>query len=407
MFRLIYLTINETLSQTSGVTNKLSAKIAALQKYTDGCRFMNAVMSVDHDEVKQTVVGDLGVAVEIGVKMANRGYLNQISMDHLFYQRLAVFIRSFSEFDRIVMRYPLASSGLRDFTRHFESRVVFEHNTFEIEELRLTIKKRTVPFSLRPSLFFYWFQEMKWPLLAEQFISKEIFSNAHSGACVTTEIASYERRRCRKYRTFVSSNFYAVSDVVPQHLEWREGELLNLGFIVTDFSPWYGIDRLLRSFSKVQAGYRLYLAGIDASDGRLNALLKQYDIRMNFFCLGKLNRSELAQYYGSVHVAFGSLALYKANLSMASTLKVKESIAYGRPVVVAYTEQDFYGNSAFDGLYLQLPNDATPIDFEKISDFARRFYADPGNQKRLHELALQTIDVDVKMKKFVSAVAAA
>src|SRR5690606_37863723 len=116
------------------------------------------------------------------------------------------FIKHNLHFDRIIFRYPNASEGLRNFSKAFYKKIVFEHNTKELEELRLQISaKNYVKFSLRPSQFFYWYQEKRYPLYAEKCISKKIMKNAFAGACVTTEIASYEKARFAGYRTFVSS----------------------------------------------------------------------------------------------------------------------------------------------------------------------------------------------------------
>lgn len=406
---LLYLTINETISAHGGVSNKLFNKVEALAKEVQSCVFLNAKMSLENDSISEKVLKEGFTEVEIGVKKANNGYLKKVKSDKLFYERLASFITErHYRFDRIVCRYPLASFGLLNFTRTFEHKIVFEHNAFELSEVKLSLENRKhIRFSLRPSLFFYWLQEIKLPVYYEEKIAGKIYRHANSGACVTRAIAEYEKKWYPAYKTFVSSNFYQVSSVQMKPNTWNpDEELLSLGFIVTNFAPWYGIERLLRSFSNVQQQYKLFLVGIPPEDPYLQKLLKEYGITQNFFCPGRLDQSKLADFYHRMHATFGSLAVYKSDTTFASTLKVKESLAYGRPVILGYFEEDFYGNDEFNSYYLQFPNDDSDLDFGKIEAFARQFYANPDKQLKLRELALKYMDAGVKMKKLVEHIQA-
>lgn len=406
---LLYLTINETLSEHGGVSNKLFNKVTALREEVKICNYLNAKILIDKDGLTEKNIKAGFKEIQIGVKKANKGYLNKVNSDILFYETLSSFlIDQDYKFDKIICRYPLASFGLLKFSKKFKNKIVFEHNAFELAEVRLHLQnKKSIKFSLRPSLFFYWLQEIELPVFAEKRLSKRIYLNAHSGACVTSAIAEYEKKICPSYKTFVSSNFYQVSLVNYRSVKWNyDNELLSLGFIVTNFAPWYGVERLLRSFSKVQLKYKLYLAGIDPDDAYLKKLLKNNNITSNFYCAGKLDQQELATFYHDIHLTFGSLAIYKSDSTFASTLKVKESIAYGRPVVLAYFEEDFYNNEEFKPYYLQFPNDDSDLDFEKIEDFAKTFYSDMGNQKKLHDLALKYMDASVKMKTLVENISA-
>lgn len=400
---LLYLTINETLADTGGVSNKLFNKVNALKNEVTSCHFLNAKISFNHDLITERIISDGFLEVEIGLKSVNVGYLNKIKSDIHFYRSLATFIhQKNNEINRIICRYPFASIGLLRFTKSFYKKIVFEHNTKETEELKIEIANKTyAKFSLRPSKLFFWFQEKIHPLYCEKWVAKKIFKNAHSGACVTSEIAKYETERSPSYKTFVSSNFYNVSEVSLSISKYDNDEILKLGIIVSTTAPWYGIERLLRSFSKVQEQYILVIAGIDKNDEYLNKLLIENKIIKNVEIIGKVNRNSLHEFYNSIHVCFGSLALYKINLNYASTLKVKESVSFGVPVVIGYKEEDFESNSEFSPFYLQLKNDDSDIDFDKIKEFTRGFYSNIDNKTNLKNLALKYMDVKVKMKNLI------
>ncbi|MEI8137682.1 MAG: glycosyltransferase [Bacteroidota bacterium] len=400
-FSILYITINENISsQNEGVSKKLLTKINAIQKFCPLCVLLNAKISLTHNEVKVLEKNDHFANVEIGVKEANTGYLNKINSDKCFYKKLAEFIENNGlTSDRIIFRYPYATEGLNLFVKRFDNKIVFEHNSKEIEEQNLNIAgKKYAAFSLIPSRLFYWYQEKKYPIFAERYLSRSILKHAYAGACVTTEIANYERQRTPGYKTFVSSNFYDFSKVQLSNSVYDGKGLLSLGMIVSTTAAWYGLERLLRSFEPFQKAFKLVIAGIDQNDEQIKKIVKEYNITENLTLLGKINKDQLDLFYNSFHVCFGSLALYTLDLNYASTLKVKESLAFGIPVVVGYNEEDFIENKAFSPYYLQIPNNNSKINFEDVKTFAIKFYAQPENKIKLRELALRYMDVDVKMR---------
>lgn len=404
---ILYLTINENIaSEKEGVAKKLLAKVAAIQNISTSCRLLNATISFTHDDTVTIMDTPEFVSIEIGIKAANTGYLNKIKCDVAFYEKLVTYIeKNRFSFGRIIFRYPLASKGLKNFSKHFNKKIVFEHNSKEIEEQRLTINnKQYAKFGIFPSQFFYWYQEKMYPLYAENYLFKEITRHAYAGSCVTREIADYEKARNPDYRTFVSSNFYDVSSVSLSQSQYREGELLTFGMIVTTTAAWYGLERLLRSMATVQENYKLIIAGIASDNPYVETLITKYGIKQNVSFLGKISKTELPAFYDSVHICFGSLGLYTINLNYASTLKVKESVSHGVPVILGYCEEDFVGNPEFEPYYMQLANDDSAIDFTAARDFARTFYQNPENKKQLRQLALKYLDVGIKMDSLIQQI---
>jgi glycosyltransferase involved in cell wall biosynthesis len=405
---ILYLTVNENItSEKEGVAKKLLAKVAAIQSISSSCRLLNAIINYGHnDTVTLTSTGTF-INIEIGVKQANEGLLKKIKSDVLFYEKLAAYIEQNQiSFDRIIFRYPFVTKGLKHFCERFDKKVVFEHNSKEIEEQRLVVNnKQYGKFGIFPSQFFYWYQEKVYPLYAEKYLFKATTDHAFAGSCVTREIAGYEKKRNPAYRTFVSSNFYDVSAASISSSHYEEDIPLALGMIITTTAPWYGLERLLRSFSKVQEDYRLIVAGIAADNDYVQKLLQKYRIIRHVRFLGKLSKEELPAFYNSVHVCFGSLGLHTIHLNYASTLKVKESVSFGIPVILGYYEEDFVGNPEFEPYFLQLTNDDSVIDFSVITQFAKRFYSDPQNKQRLRQLAFKYLDVRVKMDLLVQHIA--
>jgi hypothetical protein len=394
--RILYLTINESIdANKGGVSNKLFSKVSAIRERVSYCKYINAC-PVSSEGIKEVIINDFVTQLEIGA--------GERFDDLRFYDSLSKFISEKEPgIDRIIMRYPFASEGLLKFSSTFHKKIVFEHNTKEIEEIKLQIaNKRYAPFTVRPSGFKFWYKEKKQPLNTERDLGPRIFDNAFAGACVTSEIAKFEQHRNSNYKTFVSSNFYNVkeSKVIPRSYN-KEKDLLSFGMIVTTMSSWYGLGRLLGSFANYQDSYQLVIAGIDPSNVVLNDMLRRFGISRNLKVLGKLPKDQLPEFYSKVHVCFGSLGLYTIKLNYASTLKVKESISFGIPVAIGYNEEDFHANPEFKPYYVQLLNDESPIDFDSLRKFASSFYSSSDNQQKLRELALKYIDVDVKVEQLI------
>lgn len=401
---ILYLTVNENItSEKEGVAKKLLTKVAAIHNISSSCRLLNARISYAHNNTVVIANTQAFTNIEIGVKEANTGYLNKIRCDVLFYKKLADYMEhSRIAFDRIIFRYPFATKGLKNFCEHFGKKIVFEHNSKEIEEQHLIVNnKQYAGFGIFPSQFFYWYQEKIYPVYAEKKLFKDTTRHVYAGSCVTREIADYEKRRNPAYRTFVSSNFYDVSAASLSQSQYVPGTVLTLGMIVTTTAAWYGLERLLRSLAPVQEHYKLIIAGIASEEPYIQKLMSKYGIKKNVTFLGKISKEELPAFYNSVHVCFGSLGLYTLHLNYASTLKVKESVSFGIPVILAYQEEDFVANPQFEPYYLQLANDDSIIDFNAITQFANTFYSDPENKQRLRQLAFKHLDVNVKMNLLI------
>jgi hypothetical protein len=397
LMRILYLTINEHVDPNKGgVSNKLISKVSAISNKVEFCKFINAIPSPENDEVKEIMLSDLIIQLEIGTNTKDD---NRI----LFYRKIAENIAAKNwNIDRVIMRYPFASSGLLEFSEKFMKKIVFEHNTKETEEIKLHIaRKRYAPFGIRPSEFRFWYKEKKLPLINEKNIGPKIFDNAFAGACITTEIAQFEHHRNPNYKTFVSGNFYNVKTSQLIAKAYTDKNQLCLGMIVTTMASWYGLDRLLSSFAKFEDNYQLVIAGIEPTNIILKDMIVRYGIHKNLVIMGKLPKDKLHEFYSKVHLCFGSLGLHAIKLNYASTLKVKESVSFGIPVALGYCEEDFHNNPEFKPYYVQLPNDESPINFDELKQFALKFYSEEKNQIRLRDLALKYLDVDVKVEQLL------
>lgn len=109
---------------------------------------------------------------------------------------------------------------------------------------------------------------------------------------------------------------------------------------------WHGVDKLIH-FAGMNPDITVNIIGYgrDAVEGTIPS---------NVHMHGMLSRSGTREILAQSDVVCGTLALHRKNMQEASPLKVREALAYGLPVILAYTDTDLNGLDL--DVILQLPN---------------------------------------------------
>lgn len=131
-------------------------------------------------------------------------------------------------------------------------------------------------------------------------------------------------------------------------------------FIGSCGQSWHGVDKLIWLASNFTE-WRFDIIGIKESEFNNS-------IPSNMVFHGFLERIKYENIMAKADVAIGTLALYRKNMEEASPLKVREYLAYGIPIIIAYKDTDLLGKSPY---ILQLPNtlDNVASNKEKIYQF--------------------------------------
>lgn len=104
-------------------------------------------------------------------------------------------------------------------------------------------------------------------------------------------------------------------------------------------------------------------------------------------------------------IGLGALGLYKQGIYQSSSLKIREYLAKGLPIISGCRE-DVFDNISDCPYFLQVPNDDSVIDMRDVLTFYDRIYS--GNTKRqevhkkIRELALKRIDMNITMQPILS-----
>ena len=141
---------------------------------------------------------------------------------------------------------------------------------------------------------------------------------------------------------------------------------------------WHGYDRELYGlyeYYKKNGNTNFVLHIVGDGDEYLNYknIIDTLDLRDHVIMYGKKFGKELDDIYNLCDVAFDSMGRHRSGVYYNSSLKGKEYLAKGLPIVSGVsTELD--SESQFS-CYYRIPADDSPVDFEKIKEFCCSVYS--------------------------------
>lgn len=159
---------------------------------------------------------------------------------------------------------------------------------------------------------------------------------------VTGEIAEYEcYAHGVKKPVFVYPNGIVPADIRLLEDERRDGEI-NAAFMCGHFSSWHGLDKLVDAVIKGQSDASetpviFHLIGI-LSPEQLQDIAKINNPQAMFKCHGLLAEEHYRKILNRCDIGIASLALERKGLKEASSLKVREMLAMGLPIVSGHRD---------------------------------------------------------------------
>lgn len=158
---------------------------------------------------------------------------------------------------------------------------------------------------------------------------------------VTPEIAAYQ---CITHHVNKPTFFYPNGidlSAIALIDDCRTEDELHMAFVCGSFSSWHGLDLLISAASDCNISSDspkiiVHLVGI--VDPPLDGDGLSRNEKVEFVFHGYLNKDRYVEVLNKCDVGIGSLALYRKNLNEASTLKVREYLAMGLPVIAAHKD---------------------------------------------------------------------
>jgi glycosyltransferase involved in cell wall biosynthesis len=388
--KILYVFLDSTRSQ--GAIDKVKGKISGLA--TDGIEVRGIFLNekIEREEADETGLIRYYPAAKVELHpIYNRRYIRNFRTGILYrrrmkslYARLTDITKSFNP-DYILMRYPLANKWLLRYVSEFQGRIIFEHNTKEPEELE---SNKSV-------------SELSGMMYRDETeYGPQVLRAAAGIIGVTPEITRYEIARAGKnIQSWTITNGIDFSGRTLRNEPPFDRKNIKLLFLGGSPAPWQGEDLLLRALADYKGEYNVTLdfAGIFPKESQQLAVDLGLTDQVKFH--GTLAGRELEKLFDSSHAGIGTLALSRKKLKEAVSLKVREYLSRGLPVVLAYHDSDISGNTELAPFVLQLEDTCSPPSMDAIVGFVCDFYNAQIASGTVRDKASKVISTTVKMEQ--------
>jgi hypothetical protein len=238
--------------------------------------------------------------------------------------------------DLIYLRYGLYSFPL--------------HRLFKIAPVVVETNSDDRPEYRKRGFFFYWMNRLT--------------RNLTFGPACGIIVPSYELENVlvpkHNKPVCVISNGIGINDIDP--LPHTKNTTPVITLVGSPGMAWHGVDKLVK-FAETATDVTVNIVGYSQAD-------VDAPVPANVHLRGFLSHQGVREIMLNTDVTCGTLALHRKNMNEASPLKVRESLAYGIPVILAYHDTDL-DNVKIDTI-LHIPNteDNVMENTEQIRKFA-------------------------------------
>jgi glycosyltransferase involved in cell wall biosynthesis len=209
------------------------------------------------------------------------------------------------------------------------------HKLFKIAPLILEVNSNDLDEYRSRGMFFYWLNRV-----TRNFM----FSHCAGWVASSHELAEREENRRHKKPVCVVSNGIELDKYQPFAAPQNRTPTLTL--VGSPGMNWHGVDKLF-ALAKQYPDLAINVIGYRPEDINLSTPI---NLRLH----GYLTHQDIRNVLAVTDVVFGTLALHRKKMEEASPLKVREALAYGIPIVIAYRDTDL--NDLRVDTVLQLPN---------------------------------------------------
>lgn len=162
------------------------------------------------------------------------------------------------------------------------------------------------------------------------FGRERILNNSKGLIAVSPDILKHYKKY-GELEKMVVSNGINLSRISKAKRD-KENQTINLIFVGIKDTAWHGLDKVIE-LAKIFPQYCFNIVGPNESD------FKNYPKNVRFY--GWVEKNQLEKLYEENHFGIGSFANYLVGKEVDSTLKVREYLAYGLPVILGHWDVDF------------------------------------------------------------------
>ncbi len=328
---LIIYRVDKSKPENSGVVTKLIGQVEGLQ-YSN-CKVDYVIHDTQHIYLNNKPIHSIvGSNIGTNFKWNYFNYLNKISAKN---------------YDVCIFRYGLTSLSFLKILKRFRK---------DNYKIRLLIDMPTYPYHME-----HVGVTGKLKIVIDKLLSKNLTKYVdyvlHSGI---------EKSIFRIPTIRVSNGISSANLKVRSNKEVKEYRMIAVG----KWRDWHGLDRLIKGMSvyRDRLELRLDIVGDGLELENLKQLVNKHDLQDFVFFHGICVGEKLDRLFDQVDIGVGTLGLFRKGVKVDSSLKNREYVARGLPVILSSEDADIKSDLAF---VCKVPEDDSPIDVRLIEDFLK------------------------------------
>jgi len=290
-------------------------------------------------------------------------------------------------YDIIYFRNPGSSFFLYRFLKTFKNKVILEHNSKEVTEIKLRSK--------RPKI----------DIWKEIFFAKKGYKYALGNVGKTTRFSIHQEIKAGyllNLKTITNGVF--VNDIVKRNDRLKKTDTnVNLIF-VGNIAFWHGLERLLVGIKnyKGSVDYALFLVGQeDVFSDILRKLKLEHLLNTKIFLTGFKDGKELDKLFNDADFGIGSLGLHRINIYNGVPLKHREYLSRGLPFIYSGRDEDI--DASISEYLFNVRANESSVNFSELLDFIQHLSKKEENVAQiLTQYAAGNIDVSIKSEELIN-----
>lgn len=207
--------------------------------------------------------------------------------------------------------------------------------------------------------------------------------------------------------TIRTMNGVNVESISPVNSELAYDEAGIHLLAVATLVPHHGYERIIEGLHNYyqNGGQRkivFHIVGDGPEKRYYEGLIDRYNLKNNVLLLGAMYGTDLDEMYNIADAGIAAFGSYKEGVDKLCTIKVREYIAKGIPVILGCEDNLFDGEVAKYGLVYK--NEPGAIDIERMVDYLDNLYEGKTKEElisSIRDIAYKTVDNEVTLNPVV------
>lgn len=269
-----------------------------------------------------------------------------------------------------------------------------------------TVKKRWPGCKVLVEIFTYpydrdeFLRPAAWP-----YYFKEKYQRKNLAEYVDRYITYSEDKVIFGVPTIRTGNGILVDSVKLPQLQKKEDDALHL-IAVAFMQKHHGYERLIKGMHEYyQKGNRrkvvCHLVGDGPEKPGYEKLVKKYGLEDKVIFYPTTLGDRLDEIYEGCEIAVSAIGVYKDGIDRENSLKTREYMAKGFPMITGCKVDGLGSDYPF---VCQFPNDASPVDIEKVLVFYDKLlekYSRKEIRQTIRSFVKNTADMPIVMKEII------